>query len=135
MRVRNGKNEVEDHGPVDGRSWYDPRKSPRQRDEEKRADNLRRRFGISSVEYDRLLSEQGGVCGICRKPDTVMGRKVKSRRLAVDHDHRTGGVRGLLCQRCNVLCGLLGDDPTWAVEFGQRMAVYFPPLILEGGNK
>lgn len=51
-------------------------------------------YGLSPADYDRLLALQGGRCAICR------GRP-KSKRLAVDHSHVTGAVRGLLCSRCN----------------------------------
>lgn len=51
-------------------------------------------YGIPAEEYNRILEAQGGRCGICRNvPRTI--------RLAVDHDHKTGAVRGLLCKRCN----------------------------------
>lgn len=51
-------------------------------------------YGLTAEQYDMLLAAQGGRCAICRA-------KPKSKRLAVDHDHRTGAVRGLLCSRCN----------------------------------
>jgi hypothetical protein len=51
-------------------------------------------YGLTSADYDTLLEAQGGKCAICR------GRP-QSKRLAVDHDHNTGAVRGLLCSRCN----------------------------------
>lgn len=51
-------------------------------------------YGIDAAEYKRLLDLQGGKCAICRS-------RPKSKRLAVDHDHQTGEVRGLLCSRCN----------------------------------
>lgn len=51
-------------------------------------------YGLTPEQYDELLRRQGGRCAICR------GRP-KSKRLAVDHDHKTGAVRGLLCSRCN----------------------------------
>jgi hypothetical protein len=51
-------------------------------------------LGLSLDDYERLLAAQGGGCALC-------GRKPKTRRLDVDHDHRTGKIRGLLCQRCN----------------------------------
>jgi hypothetical protein len=55
---------------------------------------LEETYGISSTEYDRLLRLQDGRCAICRnRPRTI--------RLATDHDHQTGAVRGLLCKRCN----------------------------------
>lgn len=57
---------------------------------------LRRDYGISLVEYDEMLEAQGGGCAICGKTP-----EENRRRLAVDHDHETGEVRGLLCIRCN----------------------------------
>jgi len=51
-------------------------------------------YGIDAAEYARLLALQGGRCAICR-------RRPGKRRLAVDHDHKTGAVRGLACESCN----------------------------------
>lgn len=51
-------------------------------------------YGIPEGDYDRMLEAQNGLCAIC------LGRPV-SKRLAVDHDHKTNEVRGLLCSRCN----------------------------------
>lgn len=51
-------------------------------------------YGLSAEGYAELLERQGGKCAICR------ARPV-SKRLAVDHDHASGAVRGLLCSRCN----------------------------------
>lgn len=51
-------------------------------------------YGIDAVEYARLLALQGGKCAICR-------RRPGKRRLAVDHNHTSGAVRGLLCESCN----------------------------------
>lgn len=55
---------------------------------------IEKTYGLSAEEYDALLKAQGGRCAICRA-------RPKSKRLAVDHDHKTGAVRGLLCSRCN----------------------------------
>jgi hypothetical protein len=70
---------------------------------------LRKSYGIKSEDYDRMLIEQSGVCFICGEPETkiVKGRLIK---LAVDHCHGTGEIRGLLCHSCNVALGLLKDD-------------------------
>lgn len=57
---------------------------------------------FTQEDYDKLLATQNGVCAICIKPP-------KTRALAVDHDHNTGVVRGLLCGKCNTGLGLLGD--------------------------
>ena len=59
-----------------------------------RAKYLEETYGITEGEYERLLSSQGGGCAICGNPP-------KTRRLAVDHCHKTGAVRGLLCKSCN----------------------------------
>jgi hypothetical protein len=59
---------------------------------------LVRRFGITLAEYDKMFNEQGGVCKICGGTNGTI-------RLAVDHDHDTGKVRGLLCTRCNLVLG------------------------------
>lgn len=62
-------------------------------------------YGLAPGEYDALLAKQGGACAICRG-------KPRRLRLAVDHDHTTGRVRGLLCKRCNHdLLGAAHDDP------------------------
>lgn len=72
---------------------------------------LRKTFGITLAEYDAMLEAQGGVCPICCQPDNPMKGSGKVSRLAVDHDHTTGAVRGLLCATCNTAIGLLNDDP------------------------
>ena len=61
-------------------------------------------YGITVEQYDAMFAAQGGVCGICEKPC------VSGRRLAVDHCHETGAVRGLLCTRCNPGLGYFQDD-------------------------
>jgi len=71
----------------------------------RRDDKLRRQFGISADEFELMLARQGGGCAICQGPP--LGRW---NRFAVDHDHATGVVRGLLCVRCNRAIGLFRDD-------------------------
>lgn len=62
-------------------------------------------YGLEPGQYDRILEAQGRRCAICR------GRPI-SVRLAVDHDHSHGSVRGLLCSRCNhELLGAAHDSP------------------------
>lgn len=58
------------------------------------ASRLEKTYGIDAAEYDRIFKIQGGRCFICRN-------KPASKRFAVDHDHRTEEVRGILCKRCN----------------------------------
>lgn len=58
-----------------------------------------KRYGLTPADYAAMLVAQGGACAICRLPEKA------DRNLAVDHDHETGIVRALLCNRCNVLLG------------------------------
>lgn len=67
--------------------------------------NLRMKFNLSLEDYERILEAQGEVCAICRQPETSRHVKGTIRRLAVDHDHETGEVRGLLCWMCNSRLG------------------------------
>jgi hypothetical protein len=63
--------------------------------------HLTRRYGITAAEADYLLSEQGGLCAICKAAPAKH----------VDHDHATGAVRALLCFNCNGGLGQFKDDP------------------------
>ena len=66
----------------------------------------RRRLGINQEQYETLLLVQGGTCGICGRSIVEL-----SKGLAVDHDHITGAVRGLLCAGCNSAIGMMADSP------------------------
>lgn len=61
-----------------------------------RRGHLLRTYGITLEQYDELLARQDGLCPVCMRPSTEF-----PVRLAVDHDHKTGEVRGLLCNYCN----------------------------------
>jgi 5-methylcytosine-specific restriction endonuclease McrA len=61
-------------------------------------------FGLTVEQYDAMHEAQGGVCAICKQPETS-SRGGKVYRLAVDHNHNTGEVRGLLCFKCNSAMG------------------------------
>ena len=69
---------------------------------------LKRRYGITLVDYTTIEAEQKFKCKICRTSDFSEGR---GSRMVVDHCHKTGEVRGLLCHSCNVGLGNFKDDP------------------------
>jgi Recombination endonuclease VII len=66
---------------------------------------LKKTYGITVAEFDKILAAQGGRCAVCRTDDPG-GRG----HFHVDHCHQTGAVRGVLCHRCNTGIGLLGDN-------------------------
>jgi hypothetical protein len=69
--------------------------------------NLKRLYGISATDYDKLLTLQHGVCAICKQqPQNGRGGK-----LHLDHDHTTGKIRGLLCHGCNIGIGNFKENP------------------------
>jgi Recombination endonuclease VII len=61
-------------------------------------------YGLSTEDYDRMLSRQNGACGICKL--------TFQETPCVDHCHATRLVRGLLCRRCNTGLGCFNDDPS-----------------------
>ena len=68
-----------------------------------RAQHLRKKYNLSPDEYQAMLSNQNGKCIIC-------GRNHSEKPLAVDHDHVSGKVRGLLCRSCNAGLGIFKDS-------------------------
>ena len=76
---------------------------------------LKGTYGISLDDYNAMLERQSGKCAICKTTDP--GRRNK---FCVDHNHRTGEVRGLLCEECNLGIGKLKDDP----EILRKAATY-----------
>jgi hypothetical protein len=89
------------------REWQ--KKNPKRVFDNQRKRLLKKKFGMSVEDYEKMLREQGGVCRICGRPETV---KIYGSvlPLAVDHDHNTGKVRGLLCVACNHGIGKFQDD-------------------------
>ena len=83
---------------------------------------LKRQYGITAEDYDRLFEQQNGVCAICGCiPDDP--RNNRNAVLCVDHCHTTGKVRGLLCHMCNQGLGAFEDSP----ELFNRAARYLQP--------
>lgn len=67
-------------------------------------------YGLSKAAHTKMLADQKGLCAICERPE-VSRYKGTLVRLSVDHCHKTGKVRGLLCHRCNTTLGRVSDDP------------------------
>lgn len=85
---------------------------------------LLHRYGITVEDYERRLQEQNGVCGLCRLPEMAKGRSGSVKLLSVDHCHRTGKVRALLCSSCNTGLGSFRDDPATLTAAIQYLKVH-----------
>lgn len=98
---------------------------------EKHLENLERRkryndnwnptqYGITIEKFNDMVKDQNNLCKICLKPETAFNVSGKKRRLAIDHCHKTGKVRGLLCGKCNNGIGNLKDS----IEILERTIMY-----------
>lgn len=83
-----------------GCSRYDHKAAPQRGQERQRVSNFKKKYDIDLAERERMEAAQGRKCALCHKP---------SGRLDVDHDHKNGRIRGLLCHRCNVGIGGLDN--------------------------
>jgi hypothetical protein len=72
---------------------------------------LSKNYGITEDEYNDLFEKQSGLCAACGSSETSL-----KGYLCVDHDHKTGKIRGLLCRRCNVALGLVNDNTTILIK-------------------
>lgn len=72
--------------------------------------SLKRTYSLSYPEYEEIFLFQGGRCGICWNKN-LKNQPKKVRLLAVDHNHITNKIRGLLCWTCNRAIGMFSDDP------------------------
>lgn len=87
--------------------------------EKKRDQRFKRKFGISTEDWDALFKQQGRKCAICKALDPK-----HKYGWATDHCHKTGTVRGILCQNCNLLIGQLGDNSLSIFEFTMNILQY-----------
>lgn len=75
-----------------------------------------KKLGSDKKEYLRLMVEQGGECAMCNRTESDNGA-----RLAIDHDHDSGKIRALLCNRCNSSLGMLDDQIDGALAALQHL--------------
>jgi hypothetical protein len=88
------------------------RNAKRRKRKSYRSYSLRKRYGITVEQYDQLVAKQNNRCAICQQPEQQTDPRYGTLlELAVDHDHNTGQIRGLLCSACNTAIGKFGDNP------------------------
>ncbi len=82
--------------PTDDRAW---------------AAAIKHFYGLTPEKFQEMSDAQGGACAICQEPETSHSPNGYVRRLSIDHCHKTGKVRGLLCAKCNSGLGSFRDIP------------------------
>lgn len=75
--------------------------------EKQHATEIKRHYGLSKEDYNKMLTSQNMRCKICQKKHEP---SIKRGKLYVDHNHSTGAIRGLLCGGCNSAIGHMNDD-------------------------
>jgi hypothetical protein len=76
-----------------------------------RKDHRKQTYGIDDATYQAMFEAQGGVCAVCKQPEKLRSQRGIVAPLAVDHCHKTGRVRALLCRDCNLALGYMEDAP------------------------
>ncbi len=85
------------------RAKYDPKK--------RREEAAKYRYGISVSKLKEMTKRQKNLCAICNRKESLKDHRTgKTRNLSIDHCHRSGEVRGLLCGGCNRILGLAKDS-------------------------
>lgn len=91
---------------------------------------MNRPFKRTEQAANSLLDAQGFVCAVCGEPDGV--GKVDSKRLALDHCHASGKLRGMLCYACNVGLGYFRDSPARLIAAARYLIDRGMPLLHQG---
>ena len=76
----------------------------------RRNNSFKSKYGFTLEQYEQMFIVQKGLCAICTKPETAKNR-YGLRFLAIDHNHSTGKIRSLLCDRCNRMLGFAKESP------------------------
>ena len=75
-----------------------------------RDSHLKRSYSLSEAEYDAIARSQNYLCAVCHEQNPNDPRTGEPKPLAVDHNHRSGSNRALLCDRCNKVLGFVKDS-------------------------
>jgi len=88
-----------------------------------RNNSYKKLYNLSLKEYDQLKENQNNLCFLCGNPPQIDG-PLMYQRLQVDHCHKTGKTRKLLCRSCNLLLGLVNDSPELLRKAANYIEIY-----------
>jgi hypothetical protein len=86
------------------------RLKPEEHKTKRRKMKLQHNYKLTPEQYDKMFTDQNGVCALCSKPESAVSNNGRIKNLCVDHCHKTNKIRGLLCNWCNRGLGLFRDD-------------------------
>ncbi len=92
--------------------------------ERKRNNSLKTKYGITTLQFNEILTSQDGVCAICKKPETTLTRYGETQALSLDHCHTSNNNRGLLCSLCNFGIGCFKDDISLLISASEYLKLY-----------
>lgn len=125
--------------PIAHNNWYWKESTPskdkakwqrawRERNPDKVKDmDLRKRFGITLEQYRQMSKTQNHKCAICDNHETAVDAKGAEQFMAVDHCHKTGRIRALLCTACNRALGGFKDDPNLLIKAAKYLNKHVAP--------
>jgi len=87
------------------------------------ANNIKQKYNLEIDDYNRMFNEQNGCCIICGVHQSKL-----TKRLSIDHNHKTGKIRGLLCHKCNIGLGVFEDS----IEILQKAIEYLKKEATNG---
>lgn len=85
---------------------------------------LKRNFGLSLEDYQRMHDAQDGKCAICKESERALNKRGETAWLAVDHNHKTGAIRALLCGHCNKMIGNARETAKWLRDGAEYLEKY-----------
>ena len=92
--------------------------------------SLKRKYGIALEEYEKRLAAQGGVCAICKTDKRSRDIRTNNGRMfPIDHNHKTGKVRGILCSKCNVAMERMDSIEDWGI-LARRYKEKFDEILI-----
>lgn len=98
----------------------------------RKAADLQKNYGLRLEDFNTMLVNQSALCAICKQPETqVHPKSGLPYSLSVDHCHKTGKIRALLCNNCNRVLGAVDDDYTLL----EKMIVYIKRHSQEINNE
>lgn len=92
--------------------------------------NFKTRYGLSLSDFETLSALQNNLCHTCNLPETRTDKNGNTRRLNLDHHHKSGRIRKLLCSNCNTALGLAKESPALLRKLADYLEHHSQPISI-----